>query len=178
MTREIMSKKVELETEWFSVESERFSRIKSLQGKPFYRFILPDAVLILAQRKDGKLLLIRQYRPSIKSHTLELPAGQIDKNESPKKAAIRELYEETGYICKRINSLGVGMPWMDRTKCKLYIFYGQGAVRKKGFKPKEKIRVVPMSPEKFKRLAMSNNFLQLQFFAPILLAKWKFGLEI
>lgn len=171
-------KKIELKTEWFNIESENISRIKSLGGKPFYRIIIPNGVMILALREDGKILLIRQYRLSVESYTLELPAGQIDKNESPRKAAIRELYEETGYVCKKINFLGVGAPWIDRAKCKLYLFYGQGAVRKKGVKPEENIKVVTVSIEEFKRLAINGDLQQLQSFAPIFLAKWKFGLEI
>lgn len=171
-------KKLEFKTEWFSIESENIGRIRSLRKKPFYRIIIPSGVMILALREDGKILLIRQYRRSLKSYTLELPAGQIDKNESPKKAAIRELYEETGYTCKKFNFLGVGAPWIDRAKCKLYLFYGQGAVKKKGVKPEDGIQVIPVSIGGFKRLAINGDFKQLQCFAPILMAKWKFGLEI
>lgn len=171
-------KRLELKTEWFSVESEKVSPIKSFSEKPFYRFIIPNSVIILTLRKDKKILLIRQYRQSVESYTLELPCGQIDKNESPRKAAIRELYEETGYVCKKINFLGVGKGWLDRAKSNVYLYYGQGAARKKGFKPKEKIKVVPVSVKEFKRLAINGDFKQLQSFAPILLAKWKFGLEI
>lgn len=171
-------KKLEFKTEWFSIESENINRVKSFRGKPFYRIVVPNAIMILALRKDGKILLIRQYRLSTKSFTLELPAGQIDKNESPRKAAIRELYEETGYVCEKINFLGVGAPWIDRAKCNLYLFYGQGAVRKKGVKPEEDIRVVPVSIEEFKRLAINGDLQQLQSFAVVFLAKLKFGLEI
>ena len=171
-------KKLELKTEWFSVESENIDHIKSLDGKPFYRFIIPNSVIILALTEDDKILLIRQYRPSVESYTLELPCGQIDKNESPRKAAIRELYEETGYVCKKFNSLGTGKGWIDRAKSDVYLFYGQGAVRKKGFKSEENIKVFPVSIEKFKRLAIDGDFKQLQSFALILLAKWKAGLKI
>ncbi len=170
--------KLELKTEWFSVESEIINNNNSFKEKPYYRLIIPDGVMILALKKDGKILLIKQYRASIKSFTLELPAGQIEKNESPKKAAIRELYEETGYVCEKINFLGVGMPWVDRTKSKLYLFYGQGAIRKKDFKPKENIQVIPTSIKGFERLAVNGKLQQLQIFAPIFLAKRKFGLKI
>src|SRR3989338_2117432 len=149
--------KLEFKTEWFRIESENVNYTKSLKEKPFYRIVIPDGVMILAKKEDGKILLIRQYRQPTKSYTLELPAGQIDKDESPRKAAIRELYEETGYICKKFNFLGAGAPWIDRAKCKLYLFYGQGAVKKKGFKPKEDIQVIPISVEKFKKLAINGK---------------------
>ncbi|KAK4702421.1 hypothetical protein P7C70_g3798, partial [Phenoliferia sp. Uapishka_3] len=41
--------------------------------------------------------IILQYRPPISSICVELPAGLIDKSESAEEAALRELYEETGY---------------------------------------------------------------------------------
>lgn len=171
-------RKLEFKTEWFGVESEKLSRIKALNGKPFYRFIIPDSVIILALREDGKIILIRQYRPSVESTTLELPCGQIDKGESPRRAATREFYEETGYVCKKFKLLGIGRGWIDRSKSKAYLYYGEGAVKKKGFKAEEDIKVVPVSAERFKQLALKGDFCQLQSFALVLLAKWKFGLEI
>lgn len=55
---------------------------------------------------DGRILLIRQYRPAVDRDTLELPAGARDaKNEDPKFTAARELREETGYSSNEITSL-------------------------------------------------------------------------
>ena len=44
------------------------------------------------------LVLIRQLRPAVNKTVIELPAGLIDKGETPKQAGIRELKEETGFI--------------------------------------------------------------------------------
>ena len=45
--------------------------------------------------KDGAVLLI--FHPYIKSWLQ--PGGHIDNGESPVDAAIREIYEETGFVC-------------------------------------------------------------------------------
>ena len=45
--------------------------------------------------KNEKVLLI--FHPYIKQWFQ--PGGQIDEGESPIEAAIREVYEETGYVC-------------------------------------------------------------------------------
>nr|XP_039273213.1 ADP-sugar pyrophosphatase-like isoform X1 [Styela clava]XP_039273214.1 ADP-sugar pyrophosphatase-like isoform X2 [Styela clava] len=46
-------------------------------------------------------LLVKQFRPPIGGYSLEFPGGLIDKKDNgPCNAAIRELYEETGYCGK------------------------------------------------------------------------------
>jgi len=42
-------------------------------------------------------VIIEQYRPPLKSVLIEFPAGLVDEDESPEKAAVRELHEETGF---------------------------------------------------------------------------------
>jgi len=60
-----------------------------------------DGVDILAEIrfKNGpsKVVLVLQYRPPIRSLSLEFPAGLLDKGETAEQAALRELKEETGY---------------------------------------------------------------------------------
>ena len=46
---------------------------------------------------DGKVVLVRQWRQPLNSFTLELPSGGVDEDEDPRKAAERELFEETGF---------------------------------------------------------------------------------
>ena len=47
--------------------------------------------------KDGKILLVKQYRYVYGKSIYEIPAGKLNKGEDPKIAASRELEEETGY---------------------------------------------------------------------------------
>jgi ADP-ribose pyrophosphatase len=60
------------------------------------------AVVIAPMTSDGKIILIRQERISIRAAIWEVPAGQIDDSFEPSEeeieaAALRELREETGY---------------------------------------------------------------------------------
>lgn len=55
---------------------------------------------------DGRILLIRQYRPAVDRDTLELPAGARDSSgEDPILTAARELEEETGYSSREVTPL-------------------------------------------------------------------------
>jgi len=49
-----------------------------------------------------RVVLESQYRVATRSRLYEIPAGHIEKGETPKIAALRELKEETGYTAKRI----------------------------------------------------------------------------
>lgn len=54
---------------------------------------------------DGRLLMVSQYRNALDRFTLEIPAGGLNPNEPTIEAAARELAEETGYTCGRIEPL-------------------------------------------------------------------------
>jgi ADP-ribose pyrophosphatase len=56
----------------------------------------PGAVAIVAIDRDGMLTLVRQRREAVRKQLLELPAGTLEKGESPLDCARRELVEETG----------------------------------------------------------------------------------
>lgn len=49
-------------------------------------------------------LLVLQFRPPVNAITVEWPAGLIDAHESAEEAAVRELYEETGYKGEVVSS--------------------------------------------------------------------------
>ena len=70
----------------------------------------PGAVVIAPLLSKNKIILIWQYRPAIGKYIYELPAGTLEKGENPKKCAIRELIEETGYKSSNMKFLGDIIP--------------------------------------------------------------------
>jgi ADP-ribose pyrophosphatase len=66
------------------------------------------AAVILAEH-EGKVLLVEQYRVPLGARCLELPAGLVGDEEAHatvESTAIKELEEETGYTCDRVEVLG------------------------------------------------------------------------
>ena len=70
----------------------------------------PGAAVILPILPNGDIVLVNQYRPSLKKWLLELPAGTIENSEPPELCAVRELSEETGYHAETMISLGKVTP--------------------------------------------------------------------
>lgn len=70
-------------------------------------------VTIIAVTADRRLLLTEQFRPPLRRRVIEMPAGLAgdiagQQNEDLAVAARRELLEETGYECERMDFLAEG----------------------------------------------------------------------
>ena len=50
--------------------------------------------------QNSEILLISQYRNAAGKRLLEIPAGSVEKGETPRRAALREMSEEIGYVGK------------------------------------------------------------------------------
>lgn len=52
--------------------------------------------------RDGKIIMVRQYRNAVDQYTLEIPAGGLNEGEDPRECAIRECEEETGHLAGEV----------------------------------------------------------------------------
>lgn len=69
-----------------------------------------DGIVILVPvTPDGRVVLIRQFRPVLGRPVIELPAGLVEEGEEPLDAARRELIEETGYMADALQTLSRGV---------------------------------------------------------------------
>ena len=72
--------------------------------------IHPGAVMIIAMRDDGRLVMERQYRYPVQQVMIEFPAGKLDPQEGALACGKRELREETGCAVKVVNALPAASP--------------------------------------------------------------------
>jgi ADP-ribose pyrophosphatase len=70
----------------------------------------PGGVVIVPLQPSGHIVMLRQYRATLKKTILELPAGTRGWDEPWLSCAQRELREETGYRATTLTPLGEAWP--------------------------------------------------------------------
>ncbi len=78
--------------------SVRVDTVRLPSGRTTTREVVvhPGAVVVVAPDDQGRVAMVRQYRPAIGRETLELPAGTREPAETAEACAARELAEEVG----------------------------------------------------------------------------------
>ena len=97
------------------VNRERIRRCAT--GETMTRLIIrhPGVSVMVPFLDEDRIVLVRQYRPSLDGELWELPAGtvlgrqegtRVVPAETPEACAARELLEETGYRAARLDKIG------------------------------------------------------------------------
>ena len=87
--------------------SLRVDQVVTGNGRPTTREVVEHrgAAAIVPLLDGNNVILVRQYRYAIASDLLEIPAGTLERGESPYECARRELEEETGYRCGELEKM-------------------------------------------------------------------------
>lgn len=105
--------KIISENRWFKLLKDEVEFPNKKKGE--YNFIeTENTVCIVPLLKNGKIVLVRQYRYPLKKFLWQIPMGRIGKGKTVKEAAKDELEEETGYKAKKLRKVisfypGVGL---------------------------------------------------------------------
>jgi len=94
----------------FSIRTDTTVSPRTGNEHDFYIIETRDWINVIPLTDDNKVVMIRQYRHGSRQVTLEIPGGLVDPGDTPKKAAARELLEETGYQAKKWLKIGVVNP--------------------------------------------------------------------
>ena len=91
----------------------------------FYVLESRDWVNIIPLTGDHQVVMIRQYRHGSREVALEIPGGLVDFRDTPRKAAARELLEETGYQARKWLRIGEVNPNPALFNNRCYTFLAQ-----------------------------------------------------
>ena len=103
--KKISSKKV-FKNQYFSLYDDV---VKLPNGKKYHYYVSSKkgrAVTVLPIDEKGRVLISKEFRYPVNEVIYQIVGGSIDKGETPRKAAERELQEETGFQAKKFTLLG------------------------------------------------------------------------
>jgi ADP-ribose pyrophosphatase len=70
--------------------------------------------------------MVENYRHGVGTSLLELPGGFINENEVGSDAGRRELLEETGYTCSKVELINWFYTWPGRTAQRNFVIVARG----------------------------------------------------
>ena len=136
--------------------------------EPYYSLRVPDFAVIVALTEDGRMLAVRQYRPSVEQYTVELPSGLVDPGENALQTATRELLEETGYAAGEMELLGPLFPEAGRLGNQSWTCFARGVRRVA--EAEAGIQVIAYSMEELGAAIRSGEFSHAPHVGSVLVA--------
>ncbi len=108
--------------------------------------------------REGRIPLVRQFRPAVECETLEFPGGLLDPGESPDICAARELAEEAGFAVVDVVPLGTTLPDSGRLGNRMWCFFAKDARPIEDWVPEREVEVELVTPQELSDLVGSGAF--------------------
>ena len=151
---------------WSKLIERRVQLPQADEPQSFHTICQDDSAIVLGITTHGFVPLVRQYRPALERHTIELPSGAINTGETPTDAALRELAEEVG-LCPtshdpedslRVRLLGSCEADSGRFEAKLWCFLVKDLVPISGWQPEPGIERLLIRREELTVLIAQGSF--------------------
>jgi ADP-ribose pyrophosphatase len=128
----------------------------------YYVVEMAPAALTFGITKEGKVILIRQFRHPVNLVSLELPGGFVEDGEDPMEAAKREMEEETGYVFENFTSLGKIAANPGILNNFSYLFLATGGIKTDRLNPdvQEDIRIELAELQQVKQYIKEQEIIQ------------------
>jgi 8-oxo-dGTP pyrophosphatase MutT (NUDIX family) len=154
---------------WVKIIEREVEFASGAPAELYHAIAQQDYIAIVARTPDGKIPIVRQYRPALERFTWELPAGMTDEGEDPAATCRRELMEETGFSAKAVHALGTHAPCTARLSNRVHSFFVEAGPRAEGQATEPGIEVRLVTPAELAGLVLSGEFvLQLHIGALML----------
>jgi 8-oxo-dGTP pyrophosphatase MutT (NUDIX family) len=167
----ILSRRTIAVSQWMELIAREVEFTPGAEPEVYHAVSQQDYLAIVARTPDGRIPIVRQYRPAIETFTWELPAGLVDSGEQPAAGAVRELLEETGYPTRAIHSLGApAIACTGRLSNHIHSFFIETGERVADFRLEPGLTVALKTPGELMELIKSGDFVQQMHLGALLLA--------
>ncbi|MGA6939072.1 MAG: NUDIX hydrolase [Pseudolabrys sp.] len=129
-----------------------------------------DYTAIVARTPGGQIAIVRQYRPALECFTWELPAGLVDKGETPEVCCRRELLEETGFTARSVRMLGSYAACTARLSNRIHSFFVETGPRSDQPATEPGMELKLVTPEELGALILAGEFVLQLHIGALLLA--------
>jgi 8-oxo-dGTP pyrophosphatase MutT (NUDIX family) len=167
----IRSRRTTAVSPWMSIVAREVEFTRAAPAQTYHAIAQADYVSILARTPDGKIAIVRQYRPALEAYAWELPAGLVDPGEDPIESCRRELLEETGLTARSIHRLAENSPCTGRLDNRIHSFFVEACARAENFAPEPGLEMRLVSPAQMVRLIKAGDFLSQLHLGTLMLAE-------
>jgi ADP-ribose pyrophosphatase len=147
-------------SQWVTLLEDRVRWSSEGPVEAYHALEQPDYVTVLALTGDGRLPVVRQYRPVLERVSFELPGGLAEPDEPPHVTALRELEEETGWTT-RVPLVALGSVTVDtgRLGNLLHCYFARALERIAAWEPEPGVEATTVSLGEFRRLVLEDQVL-------------------
>jgi len=147
---------------WLTIRKDKCELPNGNIVPAFYVNEYPDWVNAFALTKEGKVIMVRQYRHGIGSIETELPGGVVEDGETWQEGVKRETLEETGYTFDKVEYLGKISANPSTTNNFMHMFLATGGekVAEQNLDDSEEVEVLLMTIDEVKQLVKDNKIMQ------------------
>lgn len=117
-----LSEEILFKNKWWAYKRDTYELPNGTIGE--YNYVhIGGSAMVVPIMKDGRVLLVKQYRYLNERESVEFPCGSVKEGMSHDETARRELAEETGYASSRFALAGEFNPYNGVTNemCRVYI---------------------------------------------------------
>jgi ADP-ribose pyrophosphatase len=167
----IKSRRTTTVSPWTSIIAREVEFSPNAPAELYHAVAQSDYIAVVALTPNGRIPIVRQYRPALEAFSWELPAGLVDDGEDPAEGCRRELAEETGFPARTIHRLGDTSPCTGRLNNRIHSFFVETGKRMKPFDPEPGVAVKLVSAAELARMITKGEFVSQLHIGALLLAE-------
>jgi ADP-ribose pyrophosphatase len=155
---------------WMAIIEREVEFAPGAERELYHAVDQQDYIAIVAAQPDGRIPVVRQYRPALESFTWELPAGLVEPGEDAAECCRRELMEETGFAARAVHALGCYAPCTARLSNRVHSFFAEIGSIAEGKRSEPGIEVELVSPAQLAEQILAGEFVLQLHIGAVLLA--------